>query len=536
MNEAEAVDRRRAVGETYYRRCGKGVLDLALAAVLLIPLFPVLVSLGAIVWWASPHHRLLVPNIVMVIAVSLSAFLAPGVSGAQEKGAVVVDPRGRWVQEVLSAWQAGKEQREAAFSERLRMEDPYALYDAQLLIQNVLEWAMLEGNRGVLADIADLLAISVAPGVMRAASDGKRQWVCGSEGCLVFVRPAYKNKEVMLCSSQYLSMVAAWLAAAVAIPEGELTTNMRAGIREFSAITREHLMRWLTTGGYFERLGKFAEIGVHDPPEFRNAVHSTDMFVVIIAAELLRANDRASQVVTLSSDERRMLSTVVRHGERVVEQRSYAIILRDGSTAHMFDRGYWAEHEDYQYAGYEGEKHPEGLAPKRVSTVGWDISHFRRMVHLLLALERGRGKGNSTFSPRTYMAGYGNAVAQILWNGDQRRPRFRNFMDGSNGWYRVGYEGRKAFGYKPWKLSGAIASGGYGFLALESKTMRTRLAELYAMMTSTDGAIAAFQKEWGYAGNPVGILPTFFALFGSASEAGRGSGDPRLQSSGDRRE
>lgn len=503
MNEVGAVDRLRARGEKYHRRRGERVLDLALAGVLLI---------------------------------LLSQFFAPGVSGAQEKGAVVVDPRGRWVQQVLSAWQAGKEQREAAFSERLRMKDPYALYDLQVVIQNMLEWAMLEGNRRLLADIADLLAISVAPGMMNASSDGKRQWVCGSERCLLFDQPAFKNKEVMLCSLQYLSMVAAWLAAAVAIPERELTTNMRTGIREFSAITREHLMRWLTTGAYLERFRQIAEIGVRDPPTVRYRVGDKDMFVLIIAAELLRANDKASQVVTLSSDDRQKVSTVVRYGESVIEQRSYPIALRDGSTAHVFDRGYWAEYEDYKYAGYEGEKYPEGLAPKRVSTVGWDISHFRRMVHLLLALERGRGRGSSTFSARKYIAGYGNAVAQILWNGDQRRPLFRNFMDGSNGWYRVGYEGRKAFGYKPWGMSGVIASGGYGFLAFESNAMRTRLAELYAMMTSTDSEIVAFRKEWNYAGNPLTILPTFFPLFGSASEGGRGPGDPWFQPLGGRGE
>ena len=119
------------------------------------------------------------------------------------------------------------------------------------------------------------------------------------------------------------------------------------------------------------------------------------------------------------------------------------------------------------------------------------------------------------------MAGYGNSVAEILWNGDRRRPLFRNFMDGSNGWYRVGYEGRAASGYRPWALSGVITSGGYGFLALESEAMRVRLGELYAMVSSTEKETVAFRREWNYDRDAVAILPAFIPLFGPAP-TGRG--------------
>jgi hypothetical protein len=74
-----------------------------------------------------------------------------------------------------------------------------------------------------------------------------------------------------------------------------------------------------------------------------------------------------------------------------------------------------------------------------------------------------RGATGQTFPEDEVMKGLANQVAYGVFNRDFERPLFSNFMDGSNGWDRVGFAGRKNFGYGPYDLSGAIPTGGYGF-------------------------------------------------------------------------
>ncbi|MNX93014.1 hypothetical protein D3C86_1251830 [compost metagenome] len=151
------------------------------------------------------------------------------------------------------------------------------------------------------------------------------------------------------------------------------------------------------------------------------------------------------------------------------------------------DRGYWRLYSDNRYAGYTGLEKPAICAVKDrgvvadlkvpiksvepVSTLGWDLSHSRRLIPVLDALERNRDALARIFEltakdlPDPKLAQFFSAqlVARV-WNGDTRHPYFSNYWDGSNGWYRVAYNNgmdRCLEGYPPFGLSSAFPTGGY---------------------------------------------------------------------------
>lgn len=59
-------------------------------------------------------------------------------------------------------------------------------------------------------------------------------------------------------------------------------------------------------------------------------------------------------------------------------------------------------------------------------------------------------------------------------------------MDGSNGWFRAGYEDRVGFGYGPWDMSISVLTGGYGFWSIYNPDVETVFRALLEMINTTD--------------------------------------------------
>lgn len=51
------------------------------------------------------------------------------------------------------------------------------------------------------------------------------------------------------------------------------------------------------------------------------------------------------------------------------------------------------------------------------------------------------------FPDEIFMNQLTNQFLYCAFNGDFSKPLFTNFMDGTTGWYLVGYEKRTGFGY-----------------------------------------------------------------------------------------
>jgi len=138
---------------------------------------------------------------------------------------------------------------------------------------------------------------------------------------------------------------------------------------------------------------------------------------------------------------------------------------------------------------------------KRTDT-GWDISHARRLVHALDALERNSAALKNVFSlkdvqlPSSVLTkGFANTLIAVVWNGDKENPLFSNYFSGANGWYRVAYDigiGQCREGTPPFGLTISFPTGGYITWARHNPTIGLLGQRLYELTSSKDGKVNPF--------------------------------------------
>jgi hypothetical protein len=127
--------------------------------------------------------------------------------------------------------------------------------------------------------------------------------------------------------------------------------------------------------------------------------------------------------------------------------------------------------------------------------VGWDISHARRLAHVLDALVRNQtaiaetwgGLGVDVSWTRITRAFAKNLVAKV-WNGDSQFPLFANYWNGANGWYRVAYDngtGQCREGTPPFGLTASFPEGGYAAWSRYQPTIGRLGFQLYALFKSS---------------------------------------------------
>ncbi|MBX3039745.1 MAG: hypothetical protein KF789_03420 [Bdellovibrionaceae bacterium] len=129
------------------------------------------------------------------------------------------------------------------------------------------------------------------------------------------------------------------------------------------------------------------------------------------------------------------------------------------------DHNYSDDH-DPVFPGYTVAGGPVARPPKPALNFGWDVSHARRLVGFFWTIEKVRMPLGLSFPIERIMKGLTNQVAYVTFNRNFSSPNFTNYLDGTNGWYRVNYSNRVNFGYPPssWGLGGAsILGGGYAF-------------------------------------------------------------------------
>jgi len=102
-----------------------------------------------------------------------------------------------------------------------------------------------------------------------------------------------------------------------------------------------------------------------------------------------------------------------------------------------------------------------------------------------------------TFPDLRVLKGFTNQITYCVFNRQFKTPGFTNYIDGSNGWYRVNYSGRAGFGYGPGDLSIAFMRGGYGFLKKYNTDLGQVVEAEWVMLRSADPEITAYRSRLG---------------------------------------
>jgi len=405
--------------------------------------------------------------------------------------------------------------------------DPYVLYNVQVYTNNHLRYAAATGDAATLDEFAEVFLTSLDyireetryvyyywPGYPRESvhdlETPARMWT----GDPALTENGEVGVESVLVSSQFLYAVANLINAILDLPADQRTARMNEFISRFAPVVLvDHYDRWIFANqGIFQVRGWGGEPGlynhrqflqkklnrefgrtVQNPVSYLNAVTDTDLWILAGAVEILAANQKDAGAVPMSDQERQRLLEYVGIGLALVADRLTTSNLSNFSgsaaTGLNFDLGAWDDHPDHAYSGYTGDTSPLGQPPMPADNVGWDVSHARRFVQVFETLHRRRSTTGSSFPDEIVMQRLANQLAYGAFNKDLAAPLLFNYMDGTNGWYRVGYHGESDPGYPPFGLANALVTGGYGFWSEfngDVATIRDKLLELIGKTQHAD--------------------------------------------------
>ncbi len=382
---------------------------------------------------------------------------------------------------VNSVWNNRKIVLQEEMKQRLRAGDVYVLYDMGVYTDNLLKYADKTHDVKLLNDLTRLYLISYSYLILD--KDGYKKWFFTiKDSQIAKENPSLVGKEVKLCSCQFLYTVTALIDAITHLAPGQRTPLMQKFVKKFASVAKhDHYERWVPVDS--EIMLKKFENPLAEKEKFQNAVSDQEMFVLSGVVQLLAANRQDPVLVPLTVREKKAFLDFVDVGTRLLKNRLTPTNLTDFNGQPIkglnFDVGLWSDYADYAYAGYTGEQYPLPKDRKQIANVGWDISHARRFVDVFDVLYDNRAVTGQSFPDNEVMKGLANQVAYGVFNRDFKKPLFTNFMDGTNGWYRVGYANRKDFGYGPYKSSSAIPEGGYGFWSRFNPDIRKLLSAFW---------------------------------------------------------
>ena len=396
-------------------------------------------------------------------------------------------------------------QKKAQYTEAIKKskDNPQVLYNIQGETNNLLKYAgyckkheLIDELSGLYLQSLDTLTMTdqylyaYYPGSPRRSIhplDKKyRMWVDKQQPV---------GQEIILDSSQFLYLLSDTVSIIADINREKRTPIMKEALNKFIPLLIEHYDRWIfntpgpfqvrgwgcrfdgkhvPTGlNHFEFINKKMDkkLGNGKSPAYCNAVQDIDMWIIAGVANVLSAYKKEKALVPITPDGYRKLLDYVKTGDKLIENRfSYTKLKNfDGApvVGAVFEPGVWDDHPGYDYAGYNEEAYPTDLQARRLKYrakgAGWDLSHARRFVHVFETLLKTKDVLDLDFPTEELMVKMTNQLVYCTFNRDFKKPLFTNFMDGTNGWYRVGYSGRTGFGYGPWDMSLYVFEGGYGF-------------------------------------------------------------------------
>lgn len=371
-------------------------------------------------------------------------------------------------------------------------KDTYALYDLQALLHNLEAMAARCSRTDRLIQLAnDLMPIYEALEPVES-NPAEKAWICRG-GRVCHSNSKQRNTEVMLVSVQGLGLFSA-LANDLARSD-DLKASTHPFVDKTYQTAKNHLLRW-GNDTVRNKWNKFADAKPEDVTNDSSVLFFTDKYLwqISIYANLAGISiARPDLAESVSVRDKKELSDSVSvllnffNRRLTVTSEKYKKIGK--VKVAMLDSGYWRLYKDNKYAGYSGQKVPaECVLDKKtgqkiakikmksksvpvVENLGWDLSHSRRLVHALHAMEANRTAmeqwydlKKSIISEEDLPKAFAAKLITGVWNGDALQPLFYNYWSGANGWYRVAYDNGTGYcnaGYPPFGLTDSFATGGY---------------------------------------------------------------------------
>jgi len=403
-----------------------------------------------------------------------------------------------------------------------KIGDVYVLYNIQEEAQDFVEMT----RRCKDAQAIDQLASTLEPAFSSLrplpGSPDVQGWVC-SGGHTCTSSNHLLGTEVQLVSTQFLGLIGAVATDIVEdIPAGRRTPAETTFLTSAASAVATQVNHWLSPD-YFHHVSDRLRMR---PGEDRGGSSSyffedRDLWLMTALSDLSELYQAHVEFTAAGAQAMTDLRTKNRQIAGLFNLFLQRVTLSDtpnGPRAEI-ERGYESNVAENRYARYSGarspvlcSKQPSGTMQSSLQVapqpsyvdprMGWDISHARRLVPALATFARNRsniqstfGYSNPDFDPIELQHAFANQIVDEIWSRSSQFPRFSNFWDGNDGWYRAGYEngtGSCAAGTPPYGLSWSIPTGGYLAWGTFNGTMAAIGRSLYHLLYAGDPESRAF--------------------------------------------
>jgi hypothetical protein len=193
--------------------------------------------------------------------------------------------------------------------------------------------------------------------------------------------------------------------------------------------------------------------GLQGNRHWDTAMSDIDIWLLTSAAEVLGAHANDPGTIVLSTEEVAKLKQALQVGARFFQfKRTLFDDTRDFNgrivqSASYFNGDYDGNAE-MRGTAILGKDFPADLVAPARQGASWDIAHMYRVAIFLRTLHENLKATGLCFPHYDDLRLVVNQYLYKVFNGDYRRPLFRNNFDGSDGWFRVGYNGN-GFGQPP---------------------------------------------------------------------------------------
>lgn len=423
----------------------------------------------------------------------------------------------------------------------------YVLYYTQEELQPFVEMTRRCKDRQQIAELVETLSPAFAALRPLPNAPGTHGWVCrGGANCT----PANHllGNEVPLCSAQFLGLIGAVATDILEIiPASQRTIAEKAFVTNAATTMATQLDHWLSPA-YFKQVTARAGMTPTDAKDGQSKYffEDRDLWYMTSLSDLAELHQAGVKPDTAGAQAFKSLQakrTQIGGMFNLFLARTKLINTPNGSRAEI-DHGYWRNYADSKYAAYTASTSPVlchknmfGIMQKtyRIQSkadyidpnLGWDLSHARRLVPALDTFVRNRsnlatvfGYTNSSFDPSKLQRAFANQIVDTIWNKDRQYPLFSNFWDGSNGWYRAGYEngtGGCRTGEAPYSLAWSFPTGSYPQWGAFNGTIQALGKQLYTLFNSKDPKAVAFvaknYKQLKNPGKPIGTASITYYIW-----------------------
>lgn len=318
-----------------------------------------------------------------------------------------------------------------------------------------------------------------------------------------------RGRECHLCNAQFFFPAARLLRlVADRAPHDRSDVQIRFASIYGPLLAREHLMRLVygpedpastetASSSRLSRWKKIAGSGHERAPRFRDV----DAWLLASLAEVLAAFQLDPSLSPLSSVEQTQLDVAYTTGLLALEAQ---FELDSEGRIHIFE-GDFDNHPSHAHSGWTSKELPEPSVEHRSLPSTWDVSHAHRIPVVLRSLLDVRGLLGTSFPSDQLVSDIADHFAETVHYELDGRPLFHNFLNGTDGWFRVGRRG-PATGYAPSSYCDARSRArmcltpgavqGWGLLAFASLSLREVVRDVVLVAVGSDPEQVAFRDRY----------------------------------------